>query len=85
VLIEFNTNEKPFPHLMDVDYRAIRTARYKYIHWIKYPGQEELYDLQSDPLERRNLAADPALAPVKASLKAELGNLVLEAMGLQSR
>ena len=62
VLVEFYTNEQPFPHLMDMDYRAIRTARYKYVHWIKHADQDELYDLQSDSLERRNLASDPALA-----------------------
>jgi N-acetylglucosamine-6-sulfatase len=82
VLVEFYTNEQPFPHLLDMDYRAVRTPRYKYIHWVKYPDQDELYDLQSDPMERRNLAADPALASVKASLRSDLGKLVLEAIGL---
>jgi N-acetylglucosamine-6-sulfatase len=85
VLIEFYTNEQPFPHLMDMDYRAIRTGRYKYIHWIKYPGQDELYDLQSDSLERRNLATDPAHASLKASLRADLGKLVLEALELRDK
>ena len=85
VLVEFYTNEQPFPHLMDMDYRAIRTARYKYVHWIKHAEHDELYDLQSDPLERRNLAGDPALASVKASLRADLGKLVLEAVGLPAR
>jgi arylsulfatase A-like enzyme len=85
VLVEFYTNEQPFPHLMDMDYRAIRTARYKYIHWIKFPAQDELYDLQADSLERHNLAEDPALASVKASLKADLGRLVLQAIGLAER
>ena len=33
---------------------------------------EELYDLQSDPYETKNLAADPALAPVKAALQQQL-------------
>lgn len=84
VLVEFYTNEQPFPHLMDMDYRAIRTSRYKYIHWIKYPDQDELYDLQSDSLERHNLAGDRAYAPVKASLRTSLGELVLEAMGLRN-
>ena len=85
VLVEFYTNEQPFPHLLDMDYRAIRTERYKYIHWIKYPGQDELYDLRSDSLERHNLASDPALATVKASLRADLGKLVLEALGLPGK
>lgn len=85
VLVEFYTNEQPFPHLMDMDYRAIRTARYKYVHWIKHADHDELYDLQSDPLERRNLASDPAMASVKASLRSDLGELMLEAAGLATR
>ena len=35
-----------------------------------------------DSLERRNLAADPAHARVRSALRTELGNLVLEAVGL---
>jgi len=84
VLVEFYTNEQPFPHLLDMDYRAIRTARYKYIHWIKFPGQDELYDLSTDSLERHNRAADPTLAGVKSRLKEELGRLVLQSLGLGS-
>lgn len=82
VLVEFYTYENPFPHLLDMDYRAVRTGRYKYIHWIKHPGLDELYDLQGDSLELRNLAGDPALAEVKGALKEELGRLVLQAIGL---
>ncbi|HLG06590.1 MAG TPA: sulfatase/phosphatase domain-containing protein, partial [Gemmatimonadales bacterium] len=85
VLVEFYTYETPFPHLLDMDYRAIRTVRYKYIHWIKYPAQDELYDLERDSLELRNLTGDPALADVKADLKSELGRLVLQAIGLPAR
>ena len=84
VLIEFYTNEQPFPHLMDMDYRAVRTARYKYIHWIKFPDQDELYDLHTDPLERRNVARDPAMAEVRSQMQEELGRLVLQALGLKT-
>lgn len=82
VLIEFTSYENPFPHLVDMDYRAIRTGRYKYIHWIKFPDLDELYDLAEDPLEQHNLAGSPAMAQVKAGLQADLGRLVLGAMGL---
>jgi arylsulfatase A-like enzyme len=85
VLVEFYTNEQPFPHLLDMDYRAVRTARYKYIHWIKFPEQDELYDLRADSLERRNLADEPGYAATRASLKKELGRLVLESLGLAGR
>ncbi len=82
VLVEFYTNEQPFPHLRDVDYRAVRTDRYKYIHWVKFPGEDELYDLRADSLERRNLARDPTMAPVRQQMRAELRRLVLEAVGI---
>jgi N-acetylglucosamine-6-sulfatase len=84
VLVEFYTYENPFPHLLDMDYRAVRTARYKYIHWIKHPKMDELYDLQSDSLELRNLAGEATLAGVKNELREELGRLVLQALGLRS-
>lgn len=84
VLVEFYTYENPFPHLLDMDYRAVRTGRYKYIHWIKHPDMDELYDLARDSLELRNLAGDSSLAGVKADLKSELGRLVLQALGLQA-
>jgi N-acetylglucosamine-6-sulfatase len=82
VLVEFYTYENPMPWLVDMDYRAIRTDRYKYIHWTQH--EDELYDLQTDSLETRNLAADPRMAGVVDSLRNELGRLALDALGLGS-
>lgn len=82
MLVEFYTYENPFPHLVDMDYRALRTDRFKYIHWMQHPEQDELYDLQDDPLELHNLAEAPALADLKRSLQDDLRRRVLEAMGL---
>jgi arylsulfatase A-like enzyme len=40
---------------------GVRTARWKYLRWVgPEPAVEELYDLQADPLEEQNLAAQPA-------------------------
>lgn len=51
---------------------GVRTQRWKYIRWIKSePLVEELYDLQSDPLEERNLIADSRHAAQLAELKAK--------------
>jgi arylsulfatase A-like enzyme len=38
-------------------------------------GEEELYDLDSDPFQLSNVADDPGLASLKASLKADLARL----------
>lgn len=51
---------------------AIRGPRYKYIQYHGVWDTEELYDLQNDPHEMRNLIADPALQGVVASLREQL-------------
>jgi len=84
-LIEFFTYENPFQHLVDMDYRAVRTSRYKYIHWIKFPDQDELYDLETDPYELVNVVEEPGMQGLRAELRAELGRLQLQAMGLSPR
>ena len=42
------------------------------VAWLFKRPAEELYDLEADPVEARNLAGDPALGPVKAKLSAAL-------------
>jgi arylsulfatase A-like enzyme len=82
IFVEFFTYENPFPWLVDMDYRAIRTRRYKYIHWVHHPEEGELYDLQEDPLEMRNLIAEPGMDQVLQELRAEMGEAALHALGL---
>lgn len=84
MLVEFYTYENPMPWLMDMDYRTVRTLRHKYIHWMQHPELDELYDLEDDPYERRNLIDEPSVARVRRELRAELGRLVLEVMGLNA-
>lgn len=82
VLIEFYTYENPFPWLVDMDYRAIRTHQYKLIHWIHHPDEGELYDLVADPYEMHNLIDDPSMEGVLHDLRAEMASAVVHAMGL---
>jgi len=49
-----------------VPYYGIRTERHKYIRWSF--GEEELYDLQRDPYELENLAAEPDSQALKERL-----------------
>lgn len=85
VLIEFYTYENPFPWLVDLDYKAIRTVRHKYVHWVQYPDEGELYDLAADPYERRNLIHDPAMKGVVEDLRAEMARAVVDAIGIGTR
>ena len=49
---------------------GIRTERWAYLRWLApNPESEELYDIQRDPLEQHNLAADPAYAATLAVLR----------------
>jgi len=82
VFVEFYTYENPFPWLVDMDYRAIRTDRYKYIHWMQHSDENELYDLLDDPYEMKNRINDPQLTGVLDWLRLELGGAAIEAMGL---
>jgi arylsulfatase A-like enzyme len=50
--------------------RGIRTPRYKY-NWSPH-DLDELYDLETDPNERRNLVDDPDYAEIKAVLHKRL-------------
>jgi len=48
----------------------VRTARYKYVHYAGYPCQ--LFDLDVDPEETRDLGTDPAHADLRAECEREL-------------
>jgi arylsulfatase A-like enzyme len=48
--------------------RGIRTERYKLIHYVLAPEEFELYDLQADPGETRNLYGMPRYASLQQHL-----------------
>lgn len=77
--------EQAYPWLIGMTYKAIRTDRYKLIHWVNKgrAGElDELYDLEKDPFELKNLIASRAHAAVREKLHRDLKVLVAEATGL---
>ncbi|MEW6690529.1 MAG: sulfatase-like hydrolase/transferase, partial [Pseudomonadota bacterium] len=74
--------EQAMPWLVGMTYKAVRTERYKLIHWVNRgrAGElDELYDLKQDPWELKNLIASRGYAPMRAKLQRELKRLVAEA------
>jgi arylsulfatase A-like enzyme len=77
--------EQAMPWLVGMTYKAVRTDRHKYIHWVnrgRADELDELYDLDRDPYELDNLNRSRTLAPVREKLRRELRTLVADAVGL---
>lgn len=74
-LIQYNT-DTVFPRVYKMGYRAVRTERWKYIHYLELKDMDELYDLKNDPYEMKNRISDADSASVLAELQTELKNLL---------
>ncbi|MDO8543235.1 MAG: sulfatase-like hydrolase/transferase [Opitutaceae bacterium] len=73
-------SENVFPRTRNMGYQTIRTEGWKYIHYVDLPDSDELYDLNRDLYEMRNVIAAKGNAAELANLKAELTRQ-LEATG----
>lgn len=84
IMIEYWA-ENAMPWLVGMTYKAVRTDRYKFIHWVNRDraGElDELYDLQADPFELVNLNAKRNHAATRAKMRRELARLTVQALGL---
>jgi len=77
VLIEYYS-DRVFPRIRNMGYQAVRTERYKYIHYVELPGMDELYDLEADPFELDNLVGSEAGRRLLPELQMELTRLQQE-------
>ncbi len=66
--------EYPAVHMVKRHY-GISTARYKLIHFYYDIDEWEMYDLEKDPEEIKNIYGDPAYATVREDLHLQLKNL----------
>ncbi len=82
ILMEYYSHENPFVWTVNLDYRVVRKGKYKYIRWIRYDNEAELYNLEADPYELNNLINLKSLSEVVADLKTEMQTKVLESMDL---
>ncbi|NQT17694.1 MAG: DUF4976 domain-containing protein, partial [Planctomycetes bacterium] len=74
-LVEYYT-DTVFPRVLNLGYKAVRTERYKLIHYLDLEGMNELYDLETDPYEMKNLIDDPGSQTVLRELRTELLRLM---------
>lgn len=63
--------EYPAEHMVKRHY-GVRTDRYKLIHFYNDIDEWELYDLQADPTEMRNIYGQPGTENITKDLKAQL-------------
>jgi arylsulfatase A-like enzyme len=71
--------EERFPNI--ASWQAVRTARWKYIHYTELEGpqtMDELYDLKADTGEMKNLIADPGAQSALKEMKQQLQLLLKE-------
>ncbi|WP_368417270.1 sulfatase-like hydrolase/transferase [Falsiroseomonas sp.] len=82
-LLDVARGEAPADRMVLSEYHAtgsreaafmLRDARWKYVRYVSYPAQ--LFDLQSDPEELRDLAQDPTHAGVAAAMDARLRQML---------
>ena len=56
-------------------WEAVRTHRWKYIHYPDLNDMDELYEIKADPHELKNRIKDPQAKPALEEMKAELKKL----------
>ena len=71
-------DKKPFMGPLRELYAAGKLTPAQALHLAETRPEEELYDLESDPFEVRNLAADPAHRERLRALRGQLENWVIE-------
>ena len=56
------------------EWRGVRTKSHSFTHWLD--GREELFSLEQDRLQEKNLAHDPAHAGTRHALEKQLASLM---------
>jgi N-acetylglucosamine-6-sulfatase len=79
-LVEYYS-DTVFPRVKKMGYKAVRDDRWKYIHYTDQTGADELYDLQNDPYELKNVVHDAGASDALAKMHVKLQRLLTETGG----
>ena len=71
-LLRNGDSSSPYAEHMVKRHYGVRTERYKLIHFYNDIDEWELYDLQADPTEMRNIYGQPGTEDIVKELKTEL-------------
>ncbi len=63
---------------LNMGYKAVRTQTHKYIQYTDLEGMDELYDLEADPYELRNLIGQPGSEALVHRMQEELRRLLAQ-------
>jgi N-acetylglucosamine-6-sulfatase len=63
---------------LHAEWQAVRTDRWKYIHYTELEGMDELYDLHNDPIEMENVIYSQQNVMVIKDMKKRLSQLLTE-------
>jgi N-acetylglucosamine-6-sulfatase len=63
----FNADPEDDPETPPTNYQAVRTDRYLYARY--GTGEQELYDMQTDPFQLQNQSGNPIYAPAQSALQ----------------
>jgi N-acetylglucosamine-6-sulfatase len=76
-LVEY-FSDTVFPRVKNMGYVAVRTTKHKYIEYQELEGMNELYDLEMDPYEQKNLIDAPDARGALDRMRSELRRLTVE-------
>ncbi len=76
-LLEYYS-DRVMPRLVTMGYKAVRTKRWKYIHYLELDGMDELYDLKTDPYEMNNLIRHPRAKHALIQMQQTMQRLLTE-------
>lgn len=76
-LIEY-FSDTVFPRIRQMGYQAVRSRRWKYIHYTELNGMDELYNLDRDPSEMNNVVGDRSARDLLRAAQASLRRTLLQ-------